>query len=439
MLDPRFLVAMRSLLLGLSLALVAACTPAAPPADEAAASPVPAVALQRATPESVGMSSARLARLSEAMQALIDEQRLAGISTLIARHGKVAHFETQGYRDREADAPLAEDTIYRIYSMTKPITSVALMLLYEEGKFSLRDPVARYIPEFADLEVAVGVDDAGNMITEPADHPMTIRELMSHTAGFSYGIFSESAVDELYVEREVLKAEDTLQDMIDKLADIPLRQQPGSPWHYSIAVDIQGYLVEKLSGQKLDEFFQDRIFDPLGMNDTAFWVTPDKAPRFAQVYIYDDAGKVLRPDGEPLALQDYLQPITLLSGGGGLVSTSMDYLRFCQMLLNGGELDGVRLLAPSTVALMHRNQLPPEHPEFSPGEGFGLNFAVVLDPVEANAISAGEYYWGGAAGTWFWIDPAEDLIFVGMIQQFGDNRPDMHALTRRLTYQAIID
>ena len=404
----------------------------------AATTPAAAAPLPRAAPEQAGMSSERLERLSAAMQNLVDEGRLAGITTMIARRGKVVHFGTFGHQDLAAGKPMAEDSIFRIYSMTKPITSVALMLLYEEGLFRLSDPVEKFIPEFADLPVATG-ETIGGITTEPADHPFTVRELMSHTAGFSYGIFSESAVDRRYREAEVLNPDITLRDMIEKLADIPLRHQPGSVWHYSVAVDVQGHLVEVLSGQPFDEFLKERIFEPLGMTDTAFWVTEDKASRFAQVYVYGEDGQLELPQAEPLRDRDYLTPAKFLSGGGGLVSTSEDYMRFCQMLLNGGELDGVRLLAPSTVRLMRRNQLPKDHPEFSPGQGFGLNFAVVLDTVAADGVSKGEYYWGGAAGTWFWIDPIEDLIFVGMIQQFGEQRPDVRSLSRRLTYQAILE
>ena len=424
--------ALAALLISLALA---ACTPANQPTSSPTPADVPD--LSRAAPEAVGLSSERLERLSAAMQGLVDEGRLAGITTLIARHGKVAHFGTFGAQDRETGKPMAEDTIFRIYSMTKPITSVALMLLYEEGLFRLSDPVEKYIPEFKDLPVALG-EDGNGIVTEPADHPMTIRELMSHTAGLSYGIFSESPVDKLYREAEILHPDSTLREMIEDLAAIPLRQQPGTIWHYSVAVDVQGYLVEVLSGQPFDAFLKERIFDPLGMNDTSFWVPPEKADRFAQVYVYGEDGALKLPGDEPLRDRDYLSPVNFLSGGGGLVSTTMDYARFSQMLLNGGELDGVRLLAPSTVELMHRDQTPKGVPVFSPGQGFGLNFAVVKDPVEADGISKGEYYWGGAAGTWFWIDPAEDLIFVGMIQQFGENRPDVRSLSRRLTYQAIV-
>ena len=238
-------------------------------------------------PEEVGMSSDRLERLNDAMQGLVDDGLLAGITTMISRHGKVAHFGTFGHQNIEDGALMSEDTIFRIYSMTKPITGVALMILYEEGKFRLSDPVHRYIPEFEGLVVAREDGPNGQPITEPADHPMTIRELMAHTAGLSYGIFSQSQVDTLYNEANVLDNDSTLKDMVNKLSKIPLRQQPGSMWHYSVAVDVQGYLVEVLSGQRFDEFLNDRIFGPLGMNDTAFHVAADKADRFAQVYTHD--------------------------------------------------------------------------------------------------------------------------------------------------------
>ena len=394
--------------------------------------------LATVVPEEVGMSSDRLERLNDAMQGLVDDGLLAGITTMISRQGKIAHFGTFGHQNIEDGALMSEDTIFRIYSMTKPITGVALMILYEEGKFRLSDPVHRYIPEFEGLVVAREDGPNGQPITEPADHPMTIRELMAHTAGLSYGIFSQSQVDTLYNEANVLDNDSTLKDMIDKLSKIPLRQQPGSMWHYSVAVDVQGYLVEVLSGQRFDEFLNDRVFGPLGMNDTAFHVAADKADRFAQVYTHDADGNLMAQEGFG-GRRDYLEPPNFLSGGGGLVSTTMDYMRFSQMLLNGGELDGVRILAPSTVKLMHLNHLPRELKEMSPGTGFGLDFAVVLDPVAADGISKGEYYWGGAAGTWFWIDPKEDLVFVGMIQHFGPRRPDVRSLSRRLTYQAILE
>ncbi len=401
----------------------------------------PESTLTMATPEEVGMDSQRLARVTQAMQSLVDQGLLAGVVTMVARNNKIVHFESVGYRDLESGAQMSNDALFRIYSMTKPVTGVALMMLYEEGRFRLADPVEKYIPEFKGLKVAAGVDAEGNLLTEAANHPMTIRELMSHTGGLSYGLFSQSKVDDLYTEANVLDSNSTLKDMIGKLSGIPLRQQPGSLWHYSVSVDVQGYLVEVLSGQKFDEFLEERLFQPLGMKDTGFYVPAEKHARFAQVYGYAQDGKLVAQEGFAGA-QNWLEPVNFLSGGGGLISSTMDYMRFSQMLLNGGELDGVRILSPLTVELMHRNQMPrgmADNILGAPGTVFGLGFAVVSDPVEAEGYSKGEFYWGGAAGTWFWIDPVEDLVFVGMIQQFGNLRPDVRSLARRLTYQAIME
>ena len=385
------------------------------------------------------MSSERLARLHDAMQGLVDEGRLAGITTMIARRGLVVDFQTYGYGDIEAGDPMEEDAIFRIYSMSKPITGVALMTLYEEGKFRLSDPVQRYIPEFTDLKVAVSWGPDGPVLEDP-DHPMTVRELMSHTAGLAYGIGAPGPTDSLYSARGVLSRRQTLEDMIDKLAEIPLRHQPGSRWYYSVAVDVQGYLVEVLSGQPFDEFLQERIFDPLRMVDTGFHVPEEEHDRLVPYYGYDEDGNLVAPSNPGAAgSRPYLDPTTFFSGGGGLVSTTTDYMRFSQMLLNGGELDGVRILSPTTVDLMTQNQMPRDNPERSPGIGFGLDFSVVLDAVGKEYVSVGEYSWGGAAGTWFWIDPVEDLIFVGMIQQRGGGRPNVSSISHRLTYQAIVE
>lgn len=432
------------LVLILSLAgLLAACNPSlestAPAVSEAVVAETPDLTM--ATPEEAGMDSGRLSRLTDAMQGLVDEGRLAGVVTAVVRHGKIVHFESAGWRDMEASAPMTNDALFRIYSMTKPITGVALMMLYDEGKFRLSDPVEMYIPELSDLQVAAGTDENGELITEPADHPMTVRELMAHTGGLTYGIFSGSEVDSMYVEADLLNSGITLKEMVTRLGAIPLRQQPGSMWHYSVAVDVQGYLVEVLSGQAFDDFLDERLFGPLGMNDTDFYVPAEKAERFAQIYTYDEEGN-LAPSEMFGAANDYMVDPVFKSGGGGLVGSTMDYLKFTQMMLNGGELNGVRILSPLTVDLMHRNQLPrgmPDNILGAPGTVFGLDFAVVTDPVEAESFSAGEYYWGGAAGTWFWIDPVEDLIVVGMIQQWGQGLPNVRALSRQLTYQAIME
>lgn len=396
--------------------------------------------LGRVAPEDVGMSSERLERLHGAMRGLVDEGRLAGITTMIARHGKVADFQAYGFRDREAGDSMAHDDIFRIYSMSKPITGVALMILYEEGKFQLGDRVARYIPELADLQVAASWGPDGPVLEE-LDHPITIRELMTHTAGFAYGIGDPHPADRMYAANGIMSWDQTLEEMVEKLAGLPLRAQPGTRWIYSIAVDVQGYLVEVLSGQPFDEFLQERVFGPLGMEDTGFHVPEENHGRLAQVYGYDRNGGLVAQSTSDSNLRDqlFMAPPRFFSGGAGLVSTTMDYMRFCQMLLNGGELNGVRILSPTTVAMMRRNSMPETAGEMAPGQGFGLDFAVVLDPVEAGTYSVGEYYWGGAAGTWFWIDPVEDLVFVGMIQQFGGGRPDVRSLSRTLTYQAITE
>ena len=427
-------------LAGLCFSLIAACSPAVDMASVATPQAMPAAALELATPESVGMDSARLDRISQAMQGYVDEGLLAGVVTMAARDNKVVHFESVGFRDLEAQAPMSNDALFRIYSMSKPITGVALMILYEEGKFRLADPVEKYLPELKDLQVYAGTDETGNIITEPQDHKMTIRELMSHTGGLSYGIFSRSAVDTKYVDADLLNTNNTLEEFTSKLGQIPLKHQPGTRWEYSVSVDVQGYLVEKLAGQPFGSFLEERIFDPLEMSDTDFHVPEEKVSRFAQVYGYDDQGKLEAGEGFPGA--DFLIDPVFESGGGGLVSTAMDYMRFSQMVLNGGELDGVRILAPLTVDLMHRDQTPKAMAGSvlgAQGTSFGLDFAVIEDPVEAESYSTGEFYWGGAAGTWFWIDPVENLVFVGMIQQFGNKLPDVRSTSKRLLYQSILD
>ena len=291
-------------------------------------------------PAEVGMSAEGLAKLSGAMQGFVDRGELAGLVTVVARHGKIAHFETFGKQDMASGVPMAKDTIFRIYSMTKPIVGAALMTFHEEGRFNLDDPVAKFIPEFADLKVAKSPGSDGQPIVEDADHPMTIRELVSHTAGLTYGFFSRSQVDALYMRANILDRDSTLKDMIVKLADIPLRQQPGSAWHYSVAVDVQGYLVEVLAGKPFDEVLKERIFDPLGMKDTAFWITAEDEPRTATMY--QQRGAQLAPNPS----REYFSKPALFSGGGGLVSTAMDYTRFSEMMLNGGQLEGVRILKP---------------------------------------------------------------------------------------------
>jgi CubicO group peptidase (beta-lactamase class C family) len=401
-------------------------------------------ALPTAKAENVGMSTERLTRLSAGMKSLVDQGRLAGVVTMVARRGMVIEFEAIGKRDIAANLPMQKDSIFRIYSMTKPITGVAMMMLFEEGKWQLNDPVAKYIPEFADLKV-YGTDANGNVVLKDQVHPVTMRELMSHTGGFTYGYFSNTPVDKLQREAEVLNINNTLEEMIKRVAKLPLNAQPGSEWHYSISVDIQGYIVQKLSGMPFEEFLEKRIFKPLNMVDTGFYVPAEKLKRLAEYYSYGKDGRLEVVRGG--LNHDYSAKPALPSGGGGLVSTATDYMRFCQMLLNGGKLDGVRLISPRSVELMRTNILPPAMQTPGPGAGFGLDFGVYIDAVAAGGYyGKGTYYWGGAAGTWFWIDPTDELIVIGMIQQAAGTGaaavagvPDVRGLSHAYVYQAIAD
>ncbi len=398
-------------------------------------------------PEALGFSSQRLERLHEVMRREVDTKELPGIVTLLARHGKVVEEKTYGQKDLASGAPMTRDTIFRIYSMTKPVTGVAMMILYEEGKWRPSDPISRYIPEFANLKVFKGLDQKGNMILEDPAHPPTMKELLTHTAGFTYGIFGNTPVDKAYLEGKVWQSQ-SLQEMMDKLAKIPLLYQPGTRWVYSVATDIQGYIIEKLSGQSLPDFMQQRIFGPLGMKDTGFFVPPDKRDRFATLYSPDEKGQLVVDKSAWGGPTDFAALPTLPSGGGGLVSTAQDYLRFAQMLLNGGELDGVSILAPASVELMTANHLAPQlmtgdasigSTIIRPGLGWGYDCAVYSDPREADVVvGKGTYFWAGAADTWFWIDPANDLIFVGMTQRMiGRGTPNVQALSQPLVYQAL--
>jgi CubicO group peptidase (beta-lactamase class C family) len=399
-------------------------------------------------PEALGFSSERLERLHAAMQREVDLKELPGIVTILARHGKVVEERTYGKKDLASGAPMTKDTIFRIYSMTKPVTGVAMMILYEQGKWHPSDPVSKYIPEFAHLKVFKGLDQSGNMILEDPVHPPTMKELMTHTAGFTYGIFGNTPVDKMYLDKKVWQSQ-SLQEMIEKLANIPLLYQPGTRWVYSVSMDIQGYIVEKLSGQSLPNFMRQHIFEPLGMKDSAFFVPPEKRNRFATLYKEGEKGQLVADataGGVPI---DYATQPLMPSGGGGMVSTAQDYLRFGQMVLNGGELDGVRILAPATVQLMTSNHLAPQlmTGEFSvgssvirPGLGWGYDCAVFSDPLQADAVvGKGTWFWVGAADTWFWADPTNDLIFVGMTQRMlGPGWPPVEALTQPLVYQALL-
>src|SRR6202050_3461905 len=402
-----------------------------------------------AKPESLGFSSERLERLHAQMQQQVDQKQLAGVVTLLARHGKVAEIRAYGKKDLASGAPMTTDTIFRAFSMTKVVTGVAMMILYEQGKWNPQDPVSKYVPEFTHLKVFKGVDANGKMILEDPVHPPTMHELMTHTAGFTYGLFGDGPVDKMYQAQGVMQSK-SLQEMIKKLGNIPLLYQPGTRWVYSASMDIQGYIVEKFSGQSLPYFMHEYIFAPLGMNDTGFFVPQNKKNRFATLYGENDKGELVpSPAPSGAGLGDYTAQPTMPSGGGGIITTAQDYMRFAQMLLNLGELDGVRILAPSTVQLMTSNHLAPNlmTGEFSigpetirPGMGWGYDCAVFTDPAQADEIvGKGTFFWLGAADTWFWVDPTNDLIFVGMTQHMiGPNQPNVEALSRPTVYQALV-
>jgi CubicO group peptidase (beta-lactamase class C family) len=403
--------------------------------------------------EDVGLISERLEQIPNFMQSYLDSDRLAGVSTLISRRGEIAHFECIGVKDKDTKEPMTSDTIFRIYSMTKPITSLALMMLYEESKFQINHPVSRYIPEFKKLKVwAGGTKDAYD--TKPCEREMTIRDLLTHTSGLTYGFMQAHPVDALYREAGIDGANTvgmTLAAFVEKLAEIPLLFSPGTEWSYSVATDVCGRLVEVLSGMALDEFFETRIFKPLGMVDTGFFVPEEKLGRFASNYFKNPqtGKKGLMDKGD--ASSTYAKAPTFLSGGGGLVSTMTDYWRFCQMVLNGGEFDGHRFVSRKTIEFMRMNHLPDDRTmkdmsssAFSElaaeGTGFGLGFAVVLDPAEAQQVgSYGNFSWGGAASTYFWIDPEEDLIAILMTQLYPSSTYPLRPQLQQLVYAAIGD
>jgi CubicO group peptidase (beta-lactamase class C family) len=414
------------------------------------------------SPESAGMSKAALDRIEDHLKKrYIEAGRFPGTQLLVYRRGQLVHSSSQGFADLERKVPVKDDTIFRIYSMTKPITSVAFMMLVEEGRVALEEPVHKYIPEWKNL----GVFQAGLMpafLTRPPSRPMQIVDLMRHTSGLTYGFQQRSNVDAAYRELklgEVDKA-GTLQSMITDLGKIPLEFSPGEAWNYSVSTDVIGYLIGQITGQPFEQFLKERIFDPLEMKDTGFFVAPAKAHRLAACYSASPQGAMTfhaadRTGG--LTLQDdpvtssFLSPPSFISGGGGLCSTAADYLTFCRALLNGGEFGGVRLIGPKTLALMTSNHLPGGRtlPELSRslfseatyhGIGFGLGFSVTLDPAQTLIPgSRGEYAWGGAATTSFWIDPAEELIAIFMTQVLPSTATAIRRELRTMIYAAITE
>jgi len=405
-----------------------------------------------------GLSVDRLRRIDAHLERnYLEPGRYAGALTLVARRGEVAYLSAIGYMDEERQKPMREDTIFRIYSMTKPITSVALMTLYEEGRFQLDDPVHKFIPEWENLGVWVAGAHP-NWVTRRPERPMTVRDLLSHQSGLTYGFHFRNSVDAAYRQLGILQRgtddmalpDETLAEMVQKLAQVPLLFTPGTAWNYSVSTDVCGYLVEVISGQRFDDFLRERIFEPLDMRDTAFFVPDEKLDRFAACYAFHPKKvRVLQDDPER---SPYRKPPKLLSGGGGLVSTARDYFRFCQMLLNGGELDGARILSRKTIELMTTNHLadgkdlaalaPPG--QFSEavlsGTGFVLGFSVLLDLRRAQISgSPGQYAWGGAASTAFWIDPREELIVIFLPQLLPSSSYPIRRELQAIVNGAIVD
>ena len=410
-------------------------------------------------PEDLGLSSDRLTRIAPFFeQRYVASGRLSGLLTLVARRGQVARLDCIGHRCVADGTPIEPDTIFRIHSMTKPITSVALMSLYEEGLFQLDDPASRFLPELAGLRVWEDGTPTSYRTTV-AEREITVRDLLTHTAGFTYGFMLRHPIDALYrrigveggkplVPQEGQPSVD-LAEMVARLGELPLLFTPGSRWSYSVATDVCGHLVERLSGVPLDQFFRERIFEPLGMTDTGFSVSDEQAQRMGTCYVAAPANALLPMDTADTST--YRETPTFLSGGGGLVSTASDYLRFALMLLNGGELDGRRILGRKTVEYMTSNHLPTGGDLASMGQrvfsettyegvGFGLGFSVMLDPVRAAVVgSVGEYAWGGAASTMFWVDPREELVGMLFTQLIPSSTYPLRREMKALTYQALID
>lgn len=411
---------------------------------------LPAVAqgIPRAqSPEEVGFVASRLKRLSERIEEGVKNNELPGAVVLIARNGRIAHFESYGWRDKDAKVAMTNDTVFRIASMTKPIVSVATMILVEEGKLTLADPVSRYIPAFADTKVSVGKKNPDGTVEyslEPQARAMTVQDLMRHTSGLTYGAAGTNPVKQSYMDMKVADRGQTNAEMADKLAKLALLYQPGTTWEYSMSTDLLGRVVEVASGQLLDKFIEERITRPLKMGDTGFEVGADKKARGARPMKEG-------PKNELPSIPDVSEKFTWRSGGGGMVSTAADYARFLQMFANGGQLDGVRIISRKSIDLMTADALPPDvkmgadmwrfealEPSARMGQGFGLGFAVRTD-VGRNPLpgSVGDYYWGGAYGTYFWHDPRERMYVVFMMQSPAA-RLRYRYLMRDLVYQALI-
>ena len=388
--------------------------------------------LPRAVPEDVGMSTSRLERIAPVMQGYVDNGKIPCALTMIAREGRLVHFEKFGMQDIAAAKPVEFDTIFRIYSMTKPITSVAVMMLYEEGHFQLSTPISEFVPFFKEMKVYT---EDGSAVVD-AEREITIKHLLTHTAGLIYESDREGhPIDQQYEDADLYGGD--LTNMIEKLGSIPLLHHPGDAWHYGMSTDILGYLVQVVSGMPFETFLKTRIFEPLGMNDTGFSVKVENADRYSKIYEFSKDKGIQRIENVHAATG----PLSFFhSGGGGLLSTAADYLRFCQMVLNNGELDGVRLLGRKTVELITMDHISSNwQPNQRTGSGFGLGFAVVTDVADTHTLgSVGTCGWGGMASTTFWIDPVEELVAVLMTQLVNTDSP-FHAQFRVLTYQALTE
>ena len=397
------------------------------------------------TPEHAGLSAQRLRKIDGWMDRLVDDGRLAGLSVLVSRRGRLAYERHVGLADISRGLPMAADSILRIYSMTKPLTSVALMMLYEDGLFQLDDPISGALPCFKHMRVYAGEGRE----PVPAEREITYRDLLTHTSGLTYGFMNATPVDAMYRDQSVdfQTSDRTLAEVVELAATLPLLAQPGTAWNYSIATDVLGHLVAVHSGQSFERFLHYQVVAPLGMADTAFHVPSDKLARFAANYARGEDGRVTLLDDPATSL--FAAPRAIASGGGGLCGTGRDYLRFCRMMLNRGTLDGERLLGRKTVELMTANHLGGDmasmgQARFSEsnytGIGFGLGFSVMLDPARAQILgSPGEYAWGGAASTGFWVDPAEDMAVIMMTQLTPSSTYPIRRELRVLTYQAIVD
>ena len=404
--------------------------------------------MSRAKPEDVGLSSERLGRVNAWADRWVAEGKLPGVITAVMRRGALVHFHVTGKADIERDIPLAADTIFRFYSMTKPLTSACIMMLYEEGRFQLDDPISKFIPSFANQRVYVS-GSRGKAETEPAVRDINFRDLLSHTSGLTYGFMEAHPVDAMYRAAKVdfQTSPKTLAEMVDIVAGLPLICQPGSQWNYSISTDVLGALVAAISGMKFDQFMVERLTGPLGMVDTTFELPGEKVGRYTTLYTRGPDGKLQNIDDREKSA--FAMRPEIKSGGGGILSTAADYLRFCKMMLNKGDLDGKRFLGRKTVELMTTNHLKGDmadmgQPRFSEspyfGIGFGLGFSIMLDPAKAHILGTpGEYAWGGAASTAFWCDPAEDMAVLLLTQLVPSSTYPIRRELRVLTYQAIVD